>query len=154
MPVLYILAGPNGAGKTSFYDVSLEEGLIDATLPFINVDLITRNEFGSYTVENYAKADEVARLRMNDLIKNSNDLMVESNLASQNDYDWINAIIKKGYEVCLYFFYTRDVQVNIGRVEKRVAEGGHDVATAIIEQRYKMGLTYLKGNFNSLKALT
>lgn len=38
--------------------------------------------------------------------------------------------------------------VNLSRVQKRVAEGAHDIPVPIIEQRYKMGLTYLKGNLH------
>ena len=46
MPTLYILAGPNGAGKTTFYQTAIEEGFISKELPFINVDLITKDELG------------------------------------------------------------------------------------------------------------
>ena len=48
MPTLYILAGPNGAGKTTFYFTAIEQGFIDKDLPFINTDLIARNELGGY----------------------------------------------------------------------------------------------------------
>lgn len=64
----------------------------------------------------------------------------------QKDYDWINAMIRKGYDVVLFFLCTSMVEVNISRVQRRVAEGGHDIAVPIIQHRYKMGLTYLKGN--------
>jgi predicted ABC-type ATPase len=70
--------------------------------------------------------------------------MIESNLAMQKDYDWINAMIRKGYEVVLFFLCTSIVDVNINRVQRRVVEGGHDIAVPIIQHRYKMGLTYLK----------
>lgn len=75
-----------------------------------------------------------------------NDFMIESNLAMQKDYDWINAMIRRGYDVVLFFLCTSVVDVNISRVQRRVAEGGHDIAVPIIQHRYKMGLTYLKGN--------
>jgi len=61
MPTLYILAGPNGAGKTTYYETAIAEGFIDSSLPFINVDLITRSLPGMYTEENFAKADVIAR---------------------------------------------------------------------------------------------
>ena len=68
--------------------------------------------------------------------------MIESNLATQNDYDWIKAIKKKGYEVVLFFLCTSDIEININRVQKQVAEGGHNIPVPIIEHRFKMGLTY------------
>jgi predicted ABC-type ATPase len=79
-------------------------------------------------------------------IGSMSDFMIESNLAMQKDYDWINAMIRKGYDVVLFFLCTSMVEVNISRVQRRVAEGGHDIAVPIIQHRYKMGLTYLKGN--------
>lgn len=55
---------------------------------------------------------------------------------------------KKGYEVVLFFLCTSFLEINYNRVKKRVAEGGHDIAEPIIEHRYRMCLTYLKGNFS------
>jgi predicted ABC-type ATPase len=148
MPALYILAGPNGTGKTSYYEVAITEGFIDATLPFVNVDLITRELRGGYTTENFTKADEIARQRISNHLNAKSDFMIESNLSTQKDYDWVHAMQKAGYEVILFFLCTSHVEINIGRVQKRVAEGGHDIAVSIIEHRYKMGLTYLKGNLH------
>ncbi len=55
MPILYILAGPNGAGKTTFYFTAVEQGFIDKNLPFINTDLITKDELGGYIEGNFVK---------------------------------------------------------------------------------------------------
>lgn len=146
MPTLYILAGPNGAGKTSYFETAAAKGFIHPDLPFINVDLITRSLPGMYTAENFAKADAIAREKIALHINSLSDFMIESNLATLKDYDWINAMIKMGYDVVLFFLCTSFVEINIDRVKKRVAEGGHDIAEPIIEHRYKMGLTYLKGS--------
>lgn len=151
MPTVHILAGPNGAGKTTFYETAIAENFISPSLPFINVDLITRKLQGGYTSENFAKADQIARQEISQHIHSMQDFMIESNLATQRDYDWINTIIRNGYEVILYFLCTENIEINFGRVEKRVAEGGHSVAIPIIEQRYKMGLTYLKGKLHLFK---
>jgi len=147
MPLLHILAGPNGAGKTTFYETALAEKFIGSSLPFINVDLITRS-LGGYTSENFVRADAIARQEIAKHINGGLDFMIESNLATQKDYDWIEAMVAKGYEIILYFLCTQNIQINIGRVQKRVAEGGHNVATPIIEQRYRNGLTYLKGKLH------
>jgi predicted ABC-type ATPase len=110
------------------------------------VDLITRSLPGGYTFDNFAKAENITRTKIAEHIRALTDFMIESNLATQKDYDWVNAMIRKGYDVVLFFLCTSLLAINIGRVKKRVAEGGHDVAEPIIEHRYKMGLTYLKGN--------
>ncbi len=150
MPTLYILAGPNGTGKTTFYETAISQGFIDPELPFVNVDLIARS-FGSYSPENFQRADETARLEIGNHINAMRDFMIESNLSVQNDYDWINALIKKGYDTVLYFLYTSHVAVNIQRVQRRVAEGGHDIPVAIIEHRYTISLSYLKSNLHKFQ---
>lgn len=150
MPTLYVLAGPNGTGKTTFYETAVSKGFIDNQLPFVNVDLIARS-FGGYSAENFQWADEEARLQIGRHLNSMSDFMVESNLATQSDYTWISAVRKKGYEVVLYFLYTSSIEVNIKRVERRVSEGGHDIPVAIIEHRYKIGLSYLKGNLHTFR---
>lgn len=150
MPILYVLAGPNGAGKTTFYESAISKGFIDHQLPFVNVDLLARS-FGNYSPENFQRADEAARVEIGKHISSMSDFMIESNLSLQNDYDWINALVRKGYEVVLYFLYTSNVSVNIQRVKKRVSEGGHDIPTAIIEHRYKISLSYLKSNLHKFQ---
>jgi predicted ABC-type ATPase len=113
-------------------------------LPFINIDLIVLRELGGYTAENLAKADQIARERMKALLHDRKDFMIESNLSKSADYDWIALMRKNGYETVLFFLGTNDVEINKNRVRARILEGGHAVADPIIEQRYQMGLSYLK----------
>lgn len=70
--------------------------------------------------------------------------MIESNLSKKADYEWIEKMQRHGYDTVLYFLGTDDVEINKDRVLNRVAQGGHDVAVPIIEQRHRMGLSYLK----------
>jgi predicted ABC-type ATPase len=99
---------------------------------------------GGYTTENIVKAEGIARDRMTMLLKERRDFMIESNLSKSADYDWIALMRKNGYESVLFFLGTNDVEINKNRVKARVLEGGHAVADTIIEQRYQMGLSYLK----------
>lgn len=71
MPSLFVLGGANGVGKTTWYNIGAEQGYISTELPFINIDNIALKELGGYSAENLAKAEEIARGRMNDLIKGS-----------------------------------------------------------------------------------
>lgn len=144
MPTLYVLGGANGVGKTTWYQLGVENKSIDPKLPFINIDLIVLRELGGYTAENLAKAEQIARERIKVLLQERKDFMVESNLSKSTDYDWIALMRKNGYETVLFFLGTNDVEINKNRVRARVLEGGHAVADAIIEQRYQMGLSYLK----------
>jgi len=151
MPTLYILAGPNGAGKTTFYYKATEEGYIDVTLPFINVDVIARNELGGYSEVNFAQAAELARSRIALQIDKKADFMIESNLAKNADYDWLLNMKNAGYAIVLYFLCTKDILINIDRVERRVKEGGHYIPPHIISDRYNMCLLYLKTKLHLFK---
>ena len=132
MSILYVIAGPNGAGKTTWYATAIEQKFIDSSLSFINVDLITLHELGGYSEENFAKADAVARERIGNFIHRGENFMIESNLSKASDYEWLQAVIKKGYEIVVYFLGTEDLDININRVKKRVKEGGHDYRKALL----------------------
>ncbi|MBL7729272.1 MAG: zeta toxin family protein [Dinghuibacter sp.] len=150
MPVLYILAGPNGTGKTTFYSFAVQNGFIDKNLPFINVDIITR-QLGGYTEENYIKASDVYRETVKKHIEAKSDFMIESNLADSRSYQWLSLMKSSGYNLVLYFLSTDDVVINIGRVLRRVSEGGHNVAESIIRSRYALSHSYLKTRLSEFK---
>lgn len=152
MPTLYILAGPNGAGKTTFYQTAVEQKFIPETLPFINIDSITKEELGGYTQSNFIKAEEIYRRRIGELITNSQDFMIESNLAKDSEYGWIERMKQKGFDVVLYYLCTDyPDEVHVKRVQERVAEGGHDVPENIVHHRYRMSLLYLKSKLHLFK---
>ncbi|MDB5222585.1 MAG: hypothetical protein JWN83_1252 [Chitinophagaceae bacterium] len=151
MPILYILGGPNGAGKTTYYYTALNKLFINQQLPFVNLDVIAKDEMGGYSPENFASAEMIYRERISKLLKAGDDFMIESNLAKSSDYEWIEKMIKYGYEVILFFLCTNDVNININRVQRRIKEGGHDIPAEIIIHRYKMGLVYLRGKLHLFK---
>lgn len=154
MPRLYILAGPNGAGKTTFYQTAIEEGFISKELPFINVDLITKDQLGGYSEINFVRAEELYRERVGQLILNSQDFMIESNLSKDSEYSWIEKMKQKGYEVVVYYLCTDyPEEVHVQRVRARVLEGGHNVPENIIHHRYKMSLLYLKTRMHTFNKI-
>jgi hypothetical protein len=48
-----------------------------------------------------------------------------------------------GYDITLYFVTTSDPEINVRRVENRVAQGGHDVPHDRIRKRYWRSLGFL-----------
>jgi len=144
MPFLYIIGGPNGSGKTTFYRTAIIQGFISSDLPFVNIDLMIQNEFGSYSEQNIEMAENLYKQKVATFISEEADFMIESNIAYQSDYNWIKAMLVRGYKIILYFLYTQNVTINVERVEQRVKEGGHDVPVSIIQHRYKSALMYLK----------
>jgi predicted ABC-type ATPase len=154
MPNLYVLAGANGSGKTTWYYTAIEQKFIDASLTFINVDIIVRKELqGGYTEENYKIAADIAREKINNCLISKLDFMIESNLALQSDYTWIENLKLKGYDIILFFLGTDDVQINYSRVLNRIKEGGHNVPESIILHRYNLSLSYLKSKILLFKTV-
>ncbi|HEX4372898.1 MAG TPA: zeta toxin family protein [Puia sp.] len=143
MPVLYLLAGPNGSGKTTFYSTAVQNDFIDKNLPFINVDMIAQS-IGGYNEKNYFRASEIYRETVKKYFDEGADFMIESNLADSRSYEWITLIKSKKYNVILYYLSTDDLMINVGRVERRVAEGGHNIPEEIIKTRYFQSHSYLK----------
>lgn len=75
--------------------------------------------------------------------------MIESNLAREAEYDWIEKMKRKGFDIVLYYLCTDyPAEVHVKRVQERVIEGGHDVPENIILHRYNMSLLYLKRNLH------
>ena len=125
MASLFILAGANGSGKTSFYFTAKASGFIALDVPFLNVDIIAKDELGGYTPENLEKAAMIYREKAGYHIGNMQDFMIESNLAKQSDFYWLEKMKAKGYELILFYLGISNITINIKRVEKRVKEGGH-----------------------------
>lgn len=48
--------------------------------------------------------------------------------------------IKNGYQTYLYFVFTQNPKLNIQRVSLRVKEGGHDVPSSKINERYSKSI--------------
>ena len=104
MPFVFILGGANGAGKTTYYDTAVAEKIIDAFIPYLNVDVVAKKELGSHSPQNILIAEELVRTRMMQLIQNRDSFIIESNLAKAAVYDWLEQLIKKGYDLNLDFF--------------------------------------------------
>lgn len=142
-PVLYILAGPNGVGKSTFYDNALRNEFLDQYLPFLNVDLIAKS-LGGYSDVNFAAAQDLYRERVKGYLAQRESFMIESNLAREADYVWLENMRKVGYKLVIYFLNTASLDENIARIQRRVKEGGHNVPEHIARDRYQMCTIYLK----------
>ena len=77
--------------------------------------------------------------------------MIESNLADNRSYEWLSLIRTKNYNTALYYLSTDDISTNVKRVQRRVAEGGHDVPESIIISRYAQSHSYLKSRITLFK---
>ena len=63
---MFMLAGPNGAGKSTLYETVIRPRL---TAPFINADLIQRDELRDLSMAAAYQAAHIAERRRRDLLQ-------------------------------------------------------------------------------------
>lgn len=138
---LYIIAGCNGAGKTTASFTILPEIL--NCKEFVNADEIAKG-LSPFQPETVAfEAGRIMLHRVNELLKEGKTFALETTLATKSYRSKILEAQNIGYRVTLLFFWLNDVELAINRVATRVAEGGHDIPTDVIERRYVNGIKNL-----------
>jgi predicted ABC-type ATPase len=145
---IVIIAGPNGAGKTTFAREFLPK---EAECPvFVNADLIAA---GLAPFNPARVAVRAGRLMLEEIHAHAvkgESFAFETTLSGVHYAQLIPLWRKQGYRVKLFFLSLSSVEVAIGRVRVRVAQGGHDVPTDVIRRRFLSG----RRNFENLyKAL-
>ncbi len=68
----------------------------------------------------------------------------ETVMSHAQKIDFFKKAQNKGYKVYLYFIATEDPEINIRRVDIRVAQSGHHVHPEVIKNRYFKSLNNLK----------
>ena len=138
---LYIIAGCNGAGKTTASYTILPEIL--NCKEFVNADEIAKG-LSPFQPESVAiEAGKIMLKRIDNLINEKENFAFETTLSTKSYKNKVVAAKEKGYQIVLVFFWLRDVNLAIERVEQRVKEGGHNIPVDVIERRYKSGIKNL-----------
>lgn len=138
LPTLFIIAGCNGAGKTTASFTVLPELL--NIKEFVNADEIARGLSPFQPEKVSIEAGRIMLSRINELINQKQDFAFETTLATRSFVPLCKTAQKKGYQVCLTFFWLDSVELAIERVKQRVKEGGHNIQAEIIKRRYVAGL--------------
>ncbi len=138
---LYIIAGCNGAGKTTASFTILPE-ILDCK-EFVNADEIARG-LSPFQPEKVAfEAGRIMLNRINDLLDRNESFAFETTLATRSYRTKIEEAKSKGYTTTLLFFWLQNVELAKERVRIRVAEGGHNIESDVIERRYRRGIENL-----------
>ena len=64
-------------------------------------------------------------------------------MSHRSKVDFLKLAQESGFRTYLYYVATEDPEINVSRVETRVAEGGHDVGREKIVDRYYRSLDLL-----------
>ena len=140
-PTLYIIAGCNGAGKTTASFTILPDIL--NCREFVNADEIARG-LSPFQPEKVAfEAGRIMLQRIDELLTKKQTFAFETTLSTRSYKNTIKKAKTLGYKTILLFFGLENVDLAKERVRIRVAEGGHDVASEVIERRYARGIKNL-----------
>ncbi len=77
-------------------------------------------------------------------IINSISFTYETVMSHESKIAFLQQAQDNGYRVYLYFVATEDPQINVSRVNVRVAQHGHFVAPEVVTNRYFKRLQHLK----------
>jgi predicted ABC-type ATPase len=135
-PQLFVLAGPNGSGKTTWLDYNRSEiSALDLRI-HLNPDAIAR----AICPEDVSRASvaagrEVIR-RSLELLAHKTSFGFETTLAGHHALKIMRKACAVGYEITLVFLATDDPHINLRRIARRKAAGGHGVPKEDVLRRY------------------
>lgn len=140
MALMLIVAGNNGAGKTTLTSSVMGTSLNGFT--WINPDDTTDDLIQRYpefainrTYPNLAAA-WVSEMRVEALIDNGTDFIVETVLASTKYLDRVRKAKTNGMRIGMIYITLENADLAVERVRARVADGGHDVDEEKIRDRW------------------
>jgi predicted ABC-type ATPase len=145
---IIIVAGPNGAGKTTF---AREYLLKEGDCPdFVNVDLIAA---GLSPFDPDRAAIRAGRIMLSEIerrTRKGESFAFETTLSGHVYARLIPAWRKAGYRVRLIFLSLPNPEMAIARVAARVAQGGHNVRSAVVRRRFESGLRNFQNIYMNL----
>ena len=135
---IFCFAGPNGSGKSTIVDEKYSHHLY---MPFVNADEIAKEltHIQDKVERNIQAAEMAEKMRWN-LLKGKQDFMFETVMSDvtsgHNKLDFLKKAKEEGARINILYVLTRDKEINVQRVAKRVSEGGHNVPLEKIRTRY------------------
>ena len=124
-PMLLVLAGPNGSGKSTITT------FFDKVGKYTNADDIV----AATGMDNMEAAILVDKMRY-DSIDKKEDFTFETVLSSEYKLNILRKAKEEGYFIKCVFVLTVDPQINITRIQSRVASGGHNVVSWVDPRRF------------------
>ena len=132
-PTLVVLAGPNGSGKSTLYETRIAPKF---SAPFINADIIQRDELQSRDMKAAYEAAQIASDRRAALLQERKSFATETVFSHISKLDLIAQAKGLGYRVMMFHISVQHPDLSVARVTERVKEGGHPVPEDKIRGRY------------------
>lgn len=132
-PMVLVMAGPNGSGKSTITQYFDKIGI------YTNADDMVM----STGMDNETAAILADKSRYKS-IEQKEDFTFETVLSSEYKIKLLEKAKQEGYFIKCIFVLTATPNINISRVEVRVATGGHNVDKQKIKERYYKSLKNIK----------
>jgi len=132
-PTMILLAGPNGAGKSTLYETRVAPHFAG---PFINADILQRDELRDPSPAASYEAARLAALRRDDFLARRRDFVTETVFSHPSKLALIEAARDQGFTVIVMHVGVETPDLSVARVQARVTEGGHPVPDQKIRDRF------------------
>jgi predicted ABC-type ATPase len=141
---MYMLAGPNGAGKSTLYELRIKPRIPSGDVPFINADIIQRDELKDASMEAAYTAAEIAETRRRSYLSEGKSFVSESTFSHESKLALTRQAKAAGFRVVIFHVNVRTADLSVERVAMRKTEGGHDVPENKIRERYARNQELIK----------
>lgn len=139
-----LFAGANGAGKSTLARGVLAEGGSE----LLGAEHVLDPDATGDTSP--VAAGRAVLARAHALIGERTSFAIETTLSGHTASRLIGAAKAAGYEVRLCYIGTENVEINLGRIERRVAGGGHHVPEEDVRRRYDRSLANVRDVLRSV----
>ncbi|WP_294443292.1 zeta toxin family protein [uncultured Sphingomonas sp.] len=140
-PTMIVLAGPNGAGKSTLYQTRVAPSFAG---PFINADIIQRDELRDPSPAASYEAARIASSRRADYLSRRRDFATETVFSHPSKLELIDEARTKGFTVIVMHVGVDTPDLSVARVGTRAEEGGHIVPEDKIRVRYERGAPLIR----------
>lgn len=129
-----MIAGPNGSGKSTLTNYLRSAGVDFGR--YINADEIDQTLPGPPGIERSTQAQAKAEETRRECMARLESFSFETVMSHPSKIELLAEARALGYAVVIYFVALENPELNVKRVEQRVAMGGHPVPPDRIVQRY------------------
>ena len=109
------------------------------TGPFVDADLIQRDELRDASMQASYRAAEIAAKRRTSLLEARTNFVTETVFSHPSKLEIITEAKARGYMVIVMHVGVDSPNLSVARVRGRTSEGGHDVPEDKIRSRYDRG---------------
>ncbi len=131
-PEVMFFAGPNGSGKSTITRMAKTVG------KYINAD-----DIKSASLCSDLEAAQRAELLRESLLEHEEDFTFETVLSTDRNLELLKKAKERGYFIRGIYVLTANPDINVARVNARVAFGGHGVPVEKIRKRYDRALALI-----------